>query len=67
MENQQNLAELSKEISNKLLDSANLLKTLEEIIDGKAQEATLLIIIQNNIKSAFDKIEKCRTMICPLD
>lgn len=67
MESTENLAELSRSISGKLLDSINLLKTLEEIIDGNTKEATLLTIIQNNIKSAFDEIEQCRKMIYILD
>ena len=67
MENQTNLAQLSRDISDKLLDSMNLLSTLEEIIENEAREETLLSIIQNNIKSAFEEIEQCRQMIYVLD
>ena len=63
METTKNLAELSKTISGKLLDSLNLLNTLEDITDGEAKQTTLLTIIQNNIKSAFNEIEQCRKMI----
>lgn len=63
METTKNLAELSKSISGKLLDSLNLLNTLKDIIDGEAKQTTLLTIIQNNIKSAFNEIEQCRKMI----
>lgn len=63
METTKNLAELSKSISGKLLDSLNLLNTLKDITDGEAKQKTLLTIIQNNIKSAFNEIEQCRKMI----
>jgi len=63
METTKNLAELSKSISGKLLDSLNLLNTLKNITDGEAKQTTLLTIIQNNIKSAFNEIEQCRKMI----
>ncbi len=63
METTKNLAELSKSISGKLLDSLNLLNTLKDITDGEAKQTTLLTIIQNNIKSAFNEIEQCRKMI----
>jgi len=63
METTKNLAKLSKSISGKLLDSLNLLNTLKDITDGEAKQTTLLTIIQNNIKSAFNEIEQCRKMI----
>lgn len=63
METTKNLAELSKSISGKLLDSLNLLNTLKDITDGEAKQTTLLTIIQNNIKSAFNEIKQCRKMI----
>lgn len=63
METTKNLAELSKSISGKLLDLLNLLNTLKDITDGEAKQTTLLTIIQNNIKSAFNEIEQCRKMI----
>ncbi len=63
METTKNLAELSKSISGKLLDSLNLLNTLKDITDGEAKQTTLLTIVQNNIKSAFNEIEQCRKMI----
>lgn len=63
METTKNLADLSKSISGKLLDSLNLLNTLKDITDGEAKQTTLLTIIQNNIKSAFNEIEQCRKMI----
>ena len=63
METTKNLAELSKSISGKLLDSLNLLNTLKDITDGEAKQTTLLTIVQNNIKSAFNEIERCRKMI----
>ena len=63
MENDKNIVELNRDISNKLLDSFYLLEILEELSNYDAKEGILLSLVKNNIKSAFDNIEKCRSMI----
>ena len=58
-----NIVELNRDISNKLIDSFYLLEILEELSNYDAKEGILLSLVKNNIKSAFDNIEKCRSMI----
>lgn len=63
MEGVKNLEQLAKEISDKLLDSINLLDILEDVVDGERKEYFLVSTIQNNINQAFNDIETCRQMI----
>lgn len=63
MEEQQNLKELSEEISSKLLDSMRLIEILSELNDGEAKQETLLDIIRKNTTCAFKNTETIRKMI----
>ena len=67
MENEQNLAKLTRDISNSLLNSINLVEILEEITDIDSKSGTVITILQNNLKSAFENIENCRHKIFILD
>ena len=63
MERTKNLAELTKNISDKLFDSINLLEILEEVVEGERKEYFLVSTLQKNIEAAFDEIEDCRQLI----
>ena len=67
MKHKRNLAELTYDISNNLLDSIRLTDILEDQIDGEAKSDTILRLIRNKIKSAFFNIEKCRKIISIVD
>jgi len=67
MEQRTNLAELQKDISEKLLSSKRLLDVLEDLIEDNVHGEELLIIVKSNIESAFDEIEECRKMVSILD
>ncbi len=66
-EKQRNLSEISRDISDMLLESFRLLEILEELIAGEAKEDLLISIVKNNVESAFKDIEKCREMISVAD
>ena len=63
MTEQKTLAEKSGSISDKLLNSIYLVEILSDIVDGEAHEATLLEIVRQNLKSAFQEVEECRELI----
>lgn len=63
MTNKKNLNYLNKKVSNRLLDAIRLLEILEKLNDGEAQEDTLIGIIKQKIKTAFNEIQDCRRMI----
>ena len=67
MEKEKNLAELTRDISNSLLNSINLLEILKEITDIDSKTGTVLTLIQNNLNSAFENLENCRHKIFILD
>lgn len=67
MEKQTSLAELSKDISNKLLESHYLLEILQDESDIETKFQTILSILEKNISSAFREIEACRKMIYILE
>ena len=58
-----NLAQLNKEISNRLLNSCYLLEILEDIMGGEAKEGILIDTVKRNVLKSFDDIEKCRKII----
>ena len=62
-----NLANLSINIGEKLVETINILEVLDEIIDGDAKIMALLKIVKNNIISSFNDIELCRKMICDFE
>lgn len=64
---QRNLAEISRNISGKLLDSVNLLGILEDLLDGEPKESTLIYTIKGYVKESFEDIEKCRRIISIAD
>lgn len=57
------LEERNREVSSKLLDSLYLLELLEEMLAENAKMSTVVSIITNNVKSSFDEISECRSMI----
>ena len=67
MEKEQNLAELTKDISERLLNSINLLDILEEIIEPSPKIGTVVSLMQNDLKSAFNNLEERRRKIFILD
>lgn len=67
MEEIKNLKELTKRISNNLLETISVLDILEEIIDGKRQESFLVSSMQDRIYNAFNDIEECRKLIANPD
>ncbi len=60
---EQNLAEICKTVSSRLLKSIRLLEILETYIDGEARLGTLTSILINDIKTSFHDIENCRQKI----
>ena len=67
METDKNLAELSRDISDKLINTKILLEILQEMAMNDAQIGTMISVILNNINDAFNNIEKCRHKIFVLD
>ena len=63
MEENKNLEELTRNISDKLLDSMSMLEILRDIIDGKQKEDFLVSSTLKNIEQSFNDIEKCRNLI----
>lgn len=62
-----NIKERNKETASKLLDSLYLIEALDDILDGKAKECTILNIIKQNIHIALDEINQCQIMISDID
>jgi hypothetical protein len=60
MEERINLQNLTREISSNLVEAKHLLEALEEL---DIKQGTILAIALRNIKTAFDKTEKCREII----
>lgn len=67
METERNLAELSRDISDKLITSKILLEILEELAMHDAKMGTIISILLGNIISAFRDVEECRHKIFILD
>ncbi len=63
MEENKNLADLSKDISNNLCDTLAAIEILYDLIDGEVKDCYLINTIQKNVKSSFDNIEICRKLI----
>ena len=63
MEEFKNLEELTKNISDKLLDSISMLEILRDIIEGELKEDFLISSTHKNIKQSFNDTEKCRKLI----
>lgn len=62
-EQNQNLEQLCKSISNKIIDSKNIAELLFESIDLDKHAGTIVLIITKNLKNAFNEIEICRKFI----
>lgn len=60
---QKNLEELTAEASGKLVDSIAIIDILSDMFDGSYKEDTVLIILKNNVESAFRLIEQSRSLI----
>lgn len=67
MENNKNLEEITKEISNLLLDCITLLEIFEEVSDGEPKEYFFINSLQKNINMAFEYIEQSRCLISKPD
>jgi len=63
MKNSKNLAKLSEDISNELIDSIYLLRILDDLLQSDGQLCVLLKTIKNKTTTAFHKTEKCRKLI----
>ncbi len=63
MKRQKTLAQMSKQISNNLLESIYLLDILRDIVGGEAKQDTLILKIKQNIKASFKQILICRKFI----
>lgn len=65
MEQEQDLtlAELTQNISDKLLDSIYIVELLDEIIEPNAKIEILTKQLKEKIKDAFEKTEQCRQKI----
>ena len=63
MEENKNLADLSKDISNNLCDTLAAIEILYDLNDGKVKECHLLNTIQKNVRLSFENIEICRKLI----
>ncbi len=63
MEENKNLADLSKEISYNLCDTLAAIEILYDMIGGKVKECYFINTIQKNVRSSFDNIEICRKLI----
>lgn len=60
---QRNLAEISRDISNRLPDSIYVVEILDELECMGAKESAMLSKIGENIRNTFKDIERCRTII----
>lgn len=58
-----NLAQLTQDISQKLIDTIYLLEITNEIIEGDGKLGILIKTIKRNIKNSFYEVEKCRQKI----
>jgi hypothetical protein len=67
MDKEQNLAELTRDISENLLTSINLLEILEEISEAEPKTGTVISLLQTNLRAAFEGLEICRNKIYILD
>ena len=67
MENNKNLAELTKEVSSLLLNCITLVEIFYEITDGNRKECFIINSLNKNIKTAFDYIEESRQLISDPD
>mgnify|MGYP006916030810 CR=1 FL=1 len=63
MEEFENLEQLTKNIAVNLLDAKYLINTLTRIVDGDAEQTTILDIILLKIEQSFKYNEKCRSYI----
>ena len=61
--NKRNLEYYTKNISGKILDTLYLAEILEDLIDGEKKSYILIKSIEQNLKAAFNQIEKCRKVI----
>ena len=61
---EQNIAQLSKNISRKLIESMYFLEIMSDIIEGEGKLDTIIKHLRLNMKSAFSMIEQCRNKIC---
>ena len=67
MEYTKDLAELSKEVCEKIYTSKNLIDILQDILADDKKSTIILEIVKNNLETAFEKISKCRSMIHIVD
>lgn len=67
MTGERNLAEITRDISNRLLNSKYIVETLAEITENEAKTDFLLSTLKDNICSAFWDTEECRQKICIID
>ena len=63
MEENKNLEQMTKEVSDLLFDAKSLLDILCDIIDCDRKEDFLLSSAIKNIDNAFNCIEDCRKLI----
>ena len=63
MSDDKNLENITKNISDKILDSVYSLEILQYIIDGECKEYFLLSIALKNLNEAFNDVESCRKLI----
>ena len=67
MEYSENIIQLNKDISSKLLDSIYLLEILDDLVDGEPKEGTILSMLKQNITSSFQEISDMRKLISDID
>lgn len=63
METETNLAELTKDISHKLMNAKYLTDILADIADGDGKLNVIIKQLAENINSAFEETEECRHKI----
>mgnify|MGYP006916028193 CR=1 FL=1 len=63
MEEIKNLADLTKDISDMLIQSIEIINIIDEITYDDTKIAPLINIINDNIKKAFNINEQCRIII----
>lgn len=63
MKNKRTLAERTKLISGKILESLELIEVLYDLSDGDSRIVPIITIVERNLKSAFRNIETSRDMI----
>ena len=61
--NKRNLEYYTKNISGKILDTIYLAEILEDLVDGEKKSYILIKSIEQNLKTTFNQIEKCRRVI----